>query len=273
VNVEYDPSSSEENDETYDPKSAVAVSSQRSEESVGGALNGGVPGTSSNVPGGSAGTKPAVDDEDSSQVSKSESNTYAVNKVVRHTIQPAGRIRRLTAALLVDDAVESKLENGKLSEIRHKRSPVELKQIEELAKAAIGVDLSRGDTLTVQNLSFAQPAVEAPAKPTSVERVRTMLNDWSSYVRYATILLLFLLAYALLLRPLKKQLIATFRELPARAAAASQLKGTQNDSEGGSLTAEQQRAAQLNKQLVEKVREEPATTSRLIQSWIHEGAK
>jgi flagellar M-ring protein FliF len=43
VNVEYDPSSSEENDETYDPKSAVAVSSQRSEESVGAGLNGGVP--------------------------------------------------------------------------------------------------------------------------------------------------------------------------------------------------------------------------------------
>jgi flagellar M-ring protein FliF len=273
VNVEYDPSSSEENDETYDPKSAVAVSSQRSEESVGAGLNGGVPGTSSNVPGGSAGTKPAVDDGDSSQVSKSESNTYAVNKVVRHTIQPAGRIRRLTAALLVDDAVESKLENGKVSEIRHKRSPQELKQIEELAKAAIGVDLSRGDTLTVQNLSFEQPAVETLAKPTNVERIRTILNDWSSYVRYATILLLFLLAYLLLLRPLKKQLIATFRELPARVAAASQLKGAQSDSEGGSLTAEQQRAAALNKQLVEKVREEPATTSRLIQSWIHEGAK
>src|SRR5581483_4779461 len=36
VNVELDSSTTEENDETYDPKSAVAVSAQRSEEQVGG---------------------------------------------------------------------------------------------------------------------------------------------------------------------------------------------------------------------------------------------
>ncbi len=35
VNVEYDPSTSEENQETYDPKSAVAVSTQRTDEKVG----------------------------------------------------------------------------------------------------------------------------------------------------------------------------------------------------------------------------------------------
>src|SRR5579863_5608047 len=138
VNVEYDPSTTEENAETYDPKSAVAVSEQKSEEQVGGILDGGIPGTSSNVPGGgtddskpaAAGTakaagdnrtKTVVDGGDGTQLSKSESNTYAVNKVVRHTLQPAGRIRRITAALLVDDALEVKQENGKRSETRRKR--------------------------------------------------------------------------------------------------------------------------------------------------------
>src|ERR1700691_1910313 len=61
VNVEYDPSTTEENDETYDPKSAVAVAEQKSEEQVGGTLEGGVPGTSSNVPGGGTDdSKPAA---------------------------------------------------------------------------------------------------------------------------------------------------------------------------------------------------------------------
>src|ERR1700689_533551 len=60
VNVEYDPSSSEESQETYDPESAVAVATQKSEEQVGGSLTGGVPGTSSNVPGGNGGVKPVV---------------------------------------------------------------------------------------------------------------------------------------------------------------------------------------------------------------------
>ena len=87
-----------------------------------------------------------VESGDGTQISKSESNTYAVNKFVRHVLQPAGRIHRITAALLVDDVVEAKEENGKSTEVRRKRTPDELNQIAELAKAAIGVDLTRGDT-------------------------------------------------------------------------------------------------------------------------------
>jgi flagellar M-ring protein FliF len=301
VNVEYDPSTTEENDETYDPKSAVAVSEQKSEEQVGGILAGGVPGTSSNVPGGGTDdSKPAanvakpaaatedakaaadnrtrtvVDGGDGTQLSKSESNTYAVNKVVRHTLQPAGRIRRITAALLVDDAIDVKQENGKRTETRRKRTPDELKQIEDLAKAAIGVDTTRGDIMTVQNLSFDQTPVEVPAKPTVMQRVRVTLDDWSSLVRYAAIILLFLLAYALFLNPLKKQLMTTFRELPAAVSAKNQPVAVGDLAPGqdvNSLPAPQQRAITLKKQLLEKVTDEPQVASKLIQAWIHEEAK
>jgi flagellar M-ring protein FliF len=309
VNVEYDPSTTEENDETYDPKSAVAVAEQKSEEQVGGGMEGGVPGTTSNVPGGGTddskppadaaktatanGTKPPADNAaakasadnrtrtvveggDGTQLSKSESSTYAVNKVVRHTLQPAGRIRRITAALLVDDALDVKQENGKRQETRRKRTPEELKQIEDLAKAAIGVDATRGDILTVQNLSFDQTPVEAPMKPTAMQKVRVTLEDWSSLVRYAAIIMLFLLAYALLLRPLKKQLLTTFRELPAVLSAKNQPVAIADLAPGqdiNTLPVPQQRAVSLKKQLLEKVTAEPAVASKLIQAWIHEEAK
>jgi flagellar M-ring protein FliF len=268
VNVEYDLSTLEENDEKYDPDSAVAVTTQRSEEQAGGGLAGGVPGTSSNVPGGS-GAKAAVDDGEETQTSKSESNTFAVNKVTRHLVQPAGRIRRITAALLVDDAKEVRQENGKSTEIRRKRTPAELQQIEDLAKAAIGIDADRGDSVTVQNLSFEQGPTEAPGKRSVVERVRMTLNDWSSMVRYAALIGLFLLAYALLLRPLKKQLLATFRELPARMNEKARLEQSAQDAAG--LPLEKQNTAALKKQLVEQVKSEPNATGRLLQSWIHEG--
>lgn len=279
VNVEYDPSTSEENEETYDPKSAVAVSAQRSEEQVGGTLAGGVPGTSSNVPAANApATKPAADPGEGMQLSKSESDTYAVNKLVRHTVQPAGRIHRLSAALLVDDVVETKEENGKPTETRRKRTADELKQIEDVAKAAIGVDTNRGDTLTVQNLSFQQPPPETPAKPKALERVRTVLNDWSSLVRYATLMALFLLAYTLLLRPMKKQLLTTLREIPARLATQrAQIAA----AEGGIVAAGQdvmalppeQRALILKKQVLDKVKSEPAVASQLVQGWLNEEAR
>jgi flagellar M-ring protein FliF len=277
VNVEFDPSTSEVNEENYDPKSAVAVSAQSSEEQVGGALSGGVPGTSSNVPPANAAAKPTAEPGEGLQLSKSESNTYAVNKLVRHTLQPAGRIRRVSAALVVDDAVEVQQENGKQTETRRKRTADELKQIEDLAKAAIGFDLNRGDALTVQNLSFQQSPPETPAKPKPLERVRLVLNDWSNLVRYATLLVLFLLAYALLLRPMKKQLLATLRELPARLAAQkAQIATTEPTALGGQevlALPTEQRAVIIKKQIIDRVKSEPAVASQLVQSWLNEEAK
>ena len=278
VNVEYDSTSTEETSETFDPKSAVAVSTQKSEEQTGGPLSGGIPGTSSNVPADS-GTAKASEEEtgDDSQMSKTESDTYAVSKVARHTLQPAGRIHRITAALLVDDAIDVKEENGKRTETRRKHTPEELKQIEELAKAAIGADVTRGDTVTIQNLSFEQPPVETPPKPTKLEKVLVTLNDWSSVVRYGVILLLFLLVYLLLLRPLKKQVVTALRSLPSGATNAQATELSADElipvQELPPIPPEHQRALAIKNQLIEKAKGEPAATSRLIQAWIHEGGK
>ncbi len=259
-------------------KARSRYSTQKSQEQAGGSLTGGVPGTSSNVPSAGGGAKQDVDGGDETQVSTSESNTFAISKVVRHKVEPAGRIRKISAALLVDDATVITAENGKRSESRRKRTPDELKQIEELAKAAIGVDVSRGDSLTIENLSFEQVSVDQPAKPTTAERIRLTLNNWSSMVRYLALILLFLLAYALLLRPMKKQLLATFRELPSRVAAQKSQVGGAGSAElipGQELASlsPDQRAAILKKQLVDKVKTEPAATGKLIQAWLNEGTR
>ena len=272
VNVEYDPSTSEENEESYDPDSQVAVSSQRSEEQSGGALAGGVPGTSSNVPNGGANPKPAVNSDEETQVSKTESETYAVSKTVRHTLNPAGRLRRISAALLVDDALETTtLANGKETHTHRKRTPEELKDIENLARASIGLDTQRGDTLTVENLSFQQPPPTAAGKLPLTDRVRVILHDWSSVVRYAALLLLFVLSYFLLLRPLKKQVLATVRELPGRVAAQASVNGAAVDNVLASLPPEQ-RALVLRKQLLDKAKGEPAAAGQLLHAWINEEA-
>ncbi|HUK25962.1 MAG TPA: flagellar basal-body MS-ring/collar protein FliF [Terriglobales bacterium] len=279
VNVEYDPSTSEENQETYDPKSAVAVSTQRSDEQVGGGAPGsGVPGTSSNVPGGdgkATNAKQTADadtdsDADDSQVSHSESSTYVVSKMTRRTVEPAGRIRRISAALVVDDAIEVKQSNGKRTEVRRKRTPEELKQISDLATAALGLDTSRGDVIAVQNIAFHEAAPEegGPTVRNITERVRGILTDWSSVVRYAALLLLFLLAYFLLLRPVKKQVITTFRELPQHLSATDKPQNQLADSEFSG-----QRALVLKKQLVEKVKAEPVSAGRLVQAWLREGGQ
>jgi len=272
VNVDYDPSTSEENSETYDPKSAVAVSTQKSDEQVGGPADGGVPGTSSNVPGGSGDAKQTADTDDTSQVTHSEANSYVVSKVTKRILEPAGRVHRISAALVVDDAVEVKEVNGKRTETRRKRTPEELKQIEDLAKAAIGFDATRGDVVAVQNISFreAQEAAEM-AKPGVSEKVRVLLMNWSSVLRYVALLALFLFAYWLVLRPVKKQVLTTFRELPQQIATAPRLQTQIPTAVTGEIDG--QRAVVLRKQLADKVKAEPGSAGRLVQAWLREGGQ
>lgn len=278
VNVDYDNSSSEENQETYDPKSAVAVTMQTSEEKTsGGETTGGVPGTASNVPSANTPAKPEDDEDDTVQSSKTQNATYAVDKTVRHTLQPVGRIRRISAALLIDDAVDIQQANGKTSETRRKRTPDELKQIQLLAAAAIGLDEKRGDTLAVQNLTFQQLPQQTPAPPSKIEKIRVVVNDWSSLIRYAVILILFSLTYILLLRPIKKQALSAFSQLPDKSAAQLKAEATASQVAGSpevmTLSDAERRSLGLQKQLAEKAKNEPAVTGRLVQSWLREGAQ
>lgn len=273
VHVDYDLSTSEDTSEIYDPKNTTALTQTHSEEQAGGGAPAGVPGTASNVPGAGGSNSTVVSVVDS-QLSKSDSTTYAVSKNTRHTLQPAGRIRRITAAILVDDIVETRQEKGKSTVNRRKRSSEELAAIEKLARAAIGVDDQRGDLLAVENLSFQTTAVEAPATPNRGDEILRLLRQWAGVLRYAGITILFLIVYGLVLRPVKKQALAAFRQIPEHLASVAK-----SLSAGGTATADidlpagtedAKRAGTMKKQLAEKIKAEPAAASRLVQTWIHE---
>ena len=158
------------------PASAVALSMTRSEETSGQRLDG----RRSRAPAAilpNAKVSPSGKSDEPTQSSKSESGTYGVNKLVRHTIQPAGRIKRIAAALLVDDAVQVEQQNNKRVATRRKRTAEEMKQIEELAAAALGIDAKRGDLLAVENLSFQNLQQDAPLPPTMLEKLQRNLQQ------------------------------------------------------------------------------------------------
>jgi len=275
VHVEYDLSTSENTEEVYDPKTAATLTQQKSEETVGGGSPAGVPGTASNLPTGAAApgsaAKPVVSPAES-QSSRSESETFAVSKSVRHTVQPAGRVKRIAAAVLIDDAVEPGA-NGKPA-ARRKRTAEEMKEIEQLAAAAIGLDTPRGDVLAVQNLSFQEMPIEKPIPPTRLEIARKFVFEWVGLLRYLAILALFLIVYFLVLRPVKKQMLTALRELPARSKASPGSPAAVAAEIEPPAGAEQaQRAHTLKKQLADKVRSEPAAAGRLVQAWIRDTGK
>ncbi|HEY1799359.1 MAG TPA: flagellar basal-body MS-ring/collar protein FliF [Terriglobales bacterium] len=282
VHVEYDMGTSDDTEEVYDPKATATLSEQKTEETAGGALPAGVPGTASNPPGPAA---QAVAASSENQNSRSESATYAVSRSMRHTTEPPGRIKRIAAAVLVDDAEQVSESNGKKTITHRKRTPEEMKQIEQLASAAIGISAQRGDLLSIENLSFQEhPSEDLP--PARLEKIRGILLQWTGLLRYAGILLLFLIVYGLILRPVKKQIITAFRELPQRVGKGEKeiagMVSRQNPGlvpgqtldanlEAGLPAVEPaQRTQQLKKQLTEKIKAEPAAASRLVQSWIRE---
>jgi flagellar M-ring protein FliF len=288
VTVEYDLASSESTQETYDPNGSVVLTSQVSQDQSADSDPQGIPGTPSNAPDSSAkgAAAAAADSTPEEAGQRSESKTYAVSKAVRHVVQPSGAIKKIGAAILVDDALETKSEGGAKSESRRKRSPEEMKQIEELAKAAIGLDSARGDHLSVENISFAAIAPGPP--PNLTERVAPLVQEWMWVIRYAGLAALFLLIYLMVLRPVKRQIVAALAVQPQLRAGTRQQKalgkGETPQSElaaeagagegAGELTdinAEVKKTVVLKNQLVERIKKDPEAASRLIQNWVRQG--
>jgi flagellar M-ring protein FliF len=295
VNVEYETGSSEESQDKYDPAVSATLTMQRSEEiTAPGAAIGGVPGTSSNVaaakpvapptpgapatpgtpaaPAAATAASPAIL-RDPGQSSKTESATYGVNRITRHVIEPAGSIRRVTAAVLLDDAIERKQEKGKWVETHRKRTPEELKTIAELAQAAIGFNSARGDVITVQNLAFEHPVVADLPPITFAEKARKGINDYASVIRYAGVLVLFLLVYMTMLRPIQKRALAAAPQkallTTSRASAATEADAAAIGETAASLAL---RSQTLRKQLADFVKAEPESSTNAVRAWLREEA-
>jgi flagellar M-ring protein FliF len=189
-------------------------------------------------------------------------------------VRPSGQVKRIAAALLVDDVVQIAEKDGRRVEVRQKRTPDQLKQIEELSKAAIGLDSNRGDLLNLQNISFEAAQAEEISKPGISERVRTVQNEWASSIRIGAVLLLFLLVYFVMLRPVKKQILTSMKAVAVHKPSAPIDLHRQEAAaaiERPEAPPELKKVGSLAKQLNEKVKAEPAASTRLVQTWIRDG--
>ncbi len=179
VSVDMDFDQTEQARETYGPQGSMVRSEQISESgNLGGspAPAQGVPGSASNTPAAAAAAAaaPSADpaaaavaaaaaDPVASSVTGLGSRTavrnFELDRTLTHTRQAPGRVRRVTAAVLVDNLVVAATEPGKASSLRQLEE-AELKRIETLVQQAIGFDASRGDMVSVVNAPFAIEVVD-----------------------------------------------------------------------------------------------------------------
>ena len=277
VNVEYDLTSSEESEDKYDPAVSAVLTTQKTMEQTSQDADGGVAGTASNLPStpGQGTTQSQDANADGGmQTSSSENSTYGVNKLMRHTILPAGRIRRITAAILVNDFSDKQMVGGKMVGSTYKRSPAQLKQLQDLAAAAIGIDPQRGDVVTVENMTFANSGDDD--LPVSFgERAQRIVSENAPALRYLSLLALFVLAWALVVRPVQKQVVAVVRELGTGTQApvpsldvtsVAELPPADLDH----LLESDTNTVGLKRRLAEMVQAEPSTMTSTLQTWLRE---
>jgi flagellar M-ring protein FliF len=276
VNVDYDQGTTEERQDKYDPSVSALLSDQKTEDQItggaGSGVSGGVPGTASNIP--SKQVKPAnvAAVQNAGQTSTSENAVYGVNKVEVHTMVPAGRIQRVTAAILVDDTIVRSVVGGKETFKKLKRSQEELDKIQQLAEGVIGFDAKRGDTISVQNMSFDSPisASDLPA-PNWTDKAQKAVTDYSSLLRPASLLLLFLLAYMFVLRPIQKHALGPGQPYQgAQPALAAAPRGDRLAIGSVEMVDNTRRATQLKEQTIEMIKQKPVNTTRAVQAWLRE---
>jgi flagellar M-ring protein FliF len=277
VNVDYDQGTTEESQEKYDPSVSALLSEQKTMDQSGGvAPAAGVPGTTSNNAATKAKTPAGQPAPPQPQVPTQNSTTenaqYGVNRTVVHTMTPAGRVQRITAAILVDDAVVRNVEKGKVSFTRRKRTADELTKIQELAQAAIGFDAKRGDSISVQNLAFdSDPASTELLTPNWSTKAQKAITDYSFAMRPASLLLLFALAYLFLVRPVQKYALST--NAPALVAGMPELANEELEALPAiqiDLPPDALRASRLREHTAELVRQKPTHTARAVQAWLAE---
>lgn len=270
VSLDYDRTSSDTTQEIYDPDKTVTLSVQRTEQTTGAQpVAAGIPGTASNAPNSQ--TLPVYPQQFSSpQSAKTESSTYGVSKTDRHVEEGPGRLRRLTAAIVVNDRLVSPASKGK-SAVWQTRSAEEIRNLTALAQAAVGFDGARGDTLTVEDMSF-----DANHEEQSISVAAEFLHVAESsplLVKYLTMLLGALAILAFGIRPALGHLaraqsgasIPAARELASATTAQASLQ----PPEPLEVSSEVQRNQQIYATVAEHMRREPAQSSRLLQSWIH----
>lgn len=263
VNVDYNLDTADEVDETYDPAQTATLSMQRSEQTAGTPTASGIPGTASN---GSNAKPPLYPTQSSSAQSvREESGTYAVSKKLRHTVEAAGGVRRLTAAVLIN----YRRPDGQAH--RQPRDADEMKRLADLAESAIGFDAARGDQVSVEELAFEESP--APLAPNLTARVLNWTSGAQGLLRYGTVLAGLLAFFLLIARPVVRSLLSA---PPSRARIAAQGGGTLPASvKPLEMSAEQQIEAQKKQhaqkvfdQVTERVKTDPGQSTRLLESWI-----
>lgn len=198
-----------QSEEIYDPDGQVVRSTQTVEENSADRdadLSGAVT-VSENLPGAG---EDSGDSESGIETTKSSSRleetvNYEISRTTRTEVIEAGRIKRISVAVLVDGTYTAGA-NG-ASQYAAQSQEV-LDKVSRLVKSAIGFDQSRGDTIEVINLRFAKIDLGEPLIDEEASWLNLTKADYMRIGEMTALSIIGLLLVLLVLRPLVSGIIA-----------------------------------------------------------------
>ncbi len=158
VSVDLDLTESDTTTEAVDPDRVAIKSEQTSDEerSKSSSANEGIPGVRSNIEGGPQAAAALA----GRSGRRTQTRNYEVSKTLSREVRAAGRVGRLTVAVLVNQ--QRTVTSAAGTSVASPYTTEELARMESLAKNAVGFDARRGDQLVIQAMPFAAVSAVAP---------------------------------------------------------------------------------------------------------------
>jgi flagellar M-ring protein FliF len=264
-------STTEEAREQYRPESQIVRSEQLAEEnSRNGMSTQGVPGALTNqppTPGVALPPNVAPGDAAAQAAgsalannSKQSTKNYEIDRTMAYTKQPAGRLKRLTVAVLVDNDRTADAD-GKATDTA--LTPERLESMTKLVKDAVGFDAARGDSVSVVNVGFKPDVLPEEIKPEDIPLwERPLIRDVAKLVAALIVLLTLVLT---VLRPLVRGLLAAPRPVftaPVTATVVPALAAA--DASAAAAVDYDTQVAQARS----LVSQDPARVAQVVKGWV-----
>jgi flagellar M-ring protein FliF len=243
VTADCDFSTSEQTDEVFDPTRSVMSTSQKTEDLSQGPTTSGVPGTPSNLPRSQIRTQAGGAPGGNSVSRRTENQSFQTSRTVREVKTPRGIVRKISAALLIDQDVQWQGKGNQRKRIFIPPTPEKLKAIHDLVAGVLGISTDRGDQLVIETLPFEQTrngeeASNEISKPTASGKLtlKDLLADKRILIGAGVALLfIVLLVVFLMRRPKTAPEPAVLAERPSvtQGKSGQALKSADSAGDGG----------------------------------------
>ena len=201
VSVNMDFTQSVSTSTNFNSENAAVLSEVKNKQIINGSRPSpqGIPGARSNLPGEKP--QPGIPETKNNVDKELSTKNYNVPSVITKSKKPTASIKKITAAVMIDgrrvpildDKGNQILKDGKKSLKYEKWSEADLANFSAIVSSAIGIEVNRGDTLTIKNMEFITEDLEAIEAIIKERKNRELILNIAKYSAVGLAITLFFL--------------------------------------------------------------------------------